>query len=114
MCSGRRITSPLQVIPIINFAPLPGDTAPCFQSFPNKFAAALKRYLRGSGHPVGDEFNPIMSNERQAVANNHTLRSQIFMKSVTGSEYLPLDPGNGISVCAFPSLLFTTQLTIPP
>jgi len=99
MCSGRRISSPLQVISIINFLALPAGIPARSHTFSDKFSDALKHYLQGSGHPVGDEFNIIAPNEREAAIHDYTLRSRIFMRSITGSEYLSLDPDNHVSVC---------------
>jgi hypothetical protein len=100
MCSGRQISSPSQVISIIQFLSLPTSVDAQYRSFPDKFSIALKRYLKGRGHPSNDSFNSVPFDEREQVADDYTIRSRIFMKSITGSEYLPVnDPTNHISVC---------------
>jgi hypothetical protein len=110
MSSGRRISSPQQIISIINFSAIPGESPDRYRTFPDKFSQALKRYLQGSGRPVNDEFS-ISSNDRQATTGNDTLRSRAFMKAITGSKYLPLDPDEDRVTVSLPLHSQITVLT---
>jgi hypothetical protein len=59
---------------------------------------AFARYLQAQGHPTGDQFNSLTQVERDATVNDPTFRCRLFLKAITTSPYLPLDPNETIKV----------------
>ena len=85
---GRRVTSPDTVIDLLR--PQPSNTVLGLSADEEGWIAHLKRYLRGSGYPRADSI--VVNEDKRTIASgDNTLRSQILLKCVTGSEYVDIN-----------------------
>ncbi|KAG1722616.1 hypothetical protein EDB19DRAFT_1916582 [Suillus lakei] len=87
MFSGRILSSPEQVIRLlsINVTPVGG----VLNDIITRFKLHLERYLRGCGTPTQNDGSDIFG---EGVAVDPLLCTRLFLRCVTGSEFLPACP----------------------
>lgn len=87
MFSGRILSSPEQVIRllVINVTPVGG----VLNDSITRFKQHLERYLRGRGTPTQNDGSDLFG---EGVAHDLLLRTRLFLRCVTGSEFLPACP----------------------
>jgi hypothetical protein len=107
LCTGRRVTSPQQVIDALEYHPIPPTDLPDssdidYASLECMWQISLARYLRGRGHPSGQGLEA-------DVDGNATIRSRMFLRTITGSEYLPTG-STKIKVCSITFPHCTTDI----
>ncbi|KAG1776627.1 hypothetical protein EV702DRAFT_326930 [Suillus placidus] len=87
MFSGRILSSPEQVIRLlaINVTPVGG----ILNDIITRFKLHLERYLRGASTPTQNDGSDLFG---EGVATDPLLRTRLFLRCVTGSEFLPACP----------------------
>lgn len=60
------------------------------------FEINVREYLQEAGHPEGSKLATPQA--REMAKKDFTLRLRMFLKAVTSSEYLPIDPAKKITV----------------
>lgn len=102
LCGGRILQSATQILSIIEYNPVHNNAANSdselnYPELGDAWSSAFARYLDGSGDPGSTR-----DYEQDGAENDSLKRSRMFLKAVTASQYLPLDPTKGIKVSCCP------------
>ncbi|KAL7278897.1 hypothetical protein ACG7TL_006728 [Trametes sanguinea] len=100
LCLNRRITSYADLIPLLKptVAIQEGDPAFSYginyQVLAERWMAALKRYLSGTGHPDHDLFSQMQADSsnaaiESAAAAGENYRSTLFLQAISDSPFIP-------------------------
>ena len=106
---GRRVENPQQVIDRLRYETVGAslalassvDDTVLSAEDQEKFKLHLRRYLLGKGHPMHKDWglDHVDQESRDLVAQDQVMRSKRLLTLTTGSELLPSNYRQRISVC---------------